>query len=63
MKKINKFNLIEENKCKLPCKCGWNITIGGIDNKDLLELKKWLKNYKKSPKLVKCLAQKRHNEK
>ena len=44
MNKIGKFNLIEENECDLNCDCGWNITIGGEDKKDLVKLKKLLKD-------------------
>jgi len=43
MKQIGKLNLIEENVCNLKCKCGWNITIGGTDKKDLRKLKKLIK--------------------
>ena len=43
MEKIGKFNLLDENVCELDCKCGWNITIGGKDKKDLKEIKKFLK--------------------
>ena len=43
MKKIGKFNLLSENICKLKCKCGWNITIGGKDNGDLIKIKKFLR--------------------
>lgn len=46
MKKLGKFNLIEENICKLKhCKCGWNITIGGKDIKDLKEIKRFIGSY------------------
>ena len=38
MRKIGKFNLIQYNLCRLPCKCGWNIQVGGKDEKDY----KWL---------------------
>ena len=44
MKKIGKFNLISESVCKLKgCNCGWNITIGGKDKKDLQDLKRYLR--------------------
>jgi len=47
MKKIGKFNLIQENKCDLPnCKCGWNIQIGGEDKEDLKKIKECLKKLK-----------------
>ena len=38
------MNIIDFNHCNLPkCKCGWNLTIGGTDEKELKELKKLLK--------------------
>ena len=40
--KIGRFNLLEENVCKLNCDCGWNIKIGGKDKKDLEKIKKSL---------------------
>lgn len=43
MKKIGRFNIIQETKCKLKCKCGWNITIGGKNKEDLKDIKKYLK--------------------
>jgi len=46
MKKIGKINLIYEDRCDLPCKCGWNIQIGGNDIKDLKKIKKFLKELK-----------------
>jgi hypothetical protein len=48
MKKIGKFNLIDENVCELKCGCGWNLFIGGKDVKDLEEIKKMLKELSKS---------------
>jgi len=45
LKKIGKFNLLSENECDLPCDCGWNITIGGYDKKDLKNIKEILKKY------------------
>lgn len=48
MKKLGRFNLLDENICTLKhCNCGWNITIGGEDKKDLEKLKKFLKHLKK----------------
>lgn len=46
MKKLGKFNLIEENICDITCKCGWNITIGGDNKKDLVKIKKLLRELK-----------------
>ena len=43
MKKLGKYNLLEENVCHLHCDCGWNITIGGKDKEDLANLKRYLK--------------------
>jgi len=43
MKKIGKFNSIDENECNLKCNCGWNITIGGECREDLKKLKKIIK--------------------
>ena len=44
MKKIGrKINIIEENVCELPCKCGWNLQIGGKDPNDLKRIKKVLR--------------------
>ena len=43
MKKLGKFNLIQEHICSLHCNCGWNIQIGGEDKKDLIKIKKFLK--------------------
>ena len=43
MKKIGKFNSIDENECNLKCNCGWNITIGGEYREDLKKLKKIIK--------------------
>ena len=43
MKKIGKFNLIDENECELKCNCGWNIMIGGKNKEDLKKLKKIIK--------------------
>jgi len=40
MKKLGKFNLIRECVCTEKCNCGWNITIGGKDKKDLKRIKK-----------------------
>lgn len=39
MKKIGRFNLIQEEICELSCNCGWHIKIGGEKNKDLKKLK------------------------
>ena len=48
MKKIGKFNLIQDNKpCTIHCKCGWNIHIGGTEEKDYKKLKKILKEWGK----------------
>ncbi len=47
IKKIGKFNLLEENICELDCECGWNLWIGGENIKDLKEIKKYLKCLKK----------------
>lgn len=49
MKKIGKFNLIEENKCKLDCDCGWNIQIGGKEKEDLKEIKSYLEKWENQP--------------
>jgi hypothetical protein len=46
MKKLGKYNLIGEHVCELPCKCGWNMTIGGENPKDLKKLKEYLKDNK-----------------
>ena len=44
--KLGRFNLIEENICDLDCNCGWNITIGGLEEEDLVTIKNFLKNLK-----------------
>ena len=44
---LGRFNIIDENVCMLNCNCGWNITVGGEDEKDLEKLKKFLKQLKK----------------
>ena len=39
------MKILEKNKCTLPtCNCGWNITIGGTDYKELEELLEFLNN-------------------
>lgn len=43
LKKIGKFNLINETICSLPCQCGWNIHIGGENKDDLIRLKSYLR--------------------
>lgn len=43
IKKIGKFNLLQESICKLKCDCGWNLHIGGKDKKDLKKIKDFLK--------------------
>ena len=48
MKKIGKFNLLEENICGLSCDCGWNITIGGENKKDLEDIKDFLKKFRQT---------------
>ena len=42
-KKIGNFNLLEQNVCNLDCDCGWNLCIGGENKKDLVKIKKYLK--------------------
>lgn len=44
MKKLGKFNLIDQNICHLNCNCGWNITIGGKDIADLKKIKEFIKS-------------------
>lgn len=48
IKKIGKFNLLEENICDLKCDCGWNLWISGEDIKDLKKIKDYLKKSKKT---------------
>ncbi len=46
IKKIGKFNLIKDNHpCTEPCDCGWNIQIGGKDEKDYKAIKIMLENW------------------
>ena len=42
IKKIGKFNLLDEDICELKYDCGWNISIGGADKKDLKKIKDFL---------------------
>ena len=45
MKKIGHFNLIQDNHpCNLPCDCGWNIQVGGKEERDYRKLKHFLEN-------------------
>jgi len=46
MKKAERIHVIEEHQCKLPCDCGWNITVGGTEKKDYQKLKKFIKSMK-----------------
>lgn len=46
IRKIGKFNLLEENICDLKCDCGWNLWIGGEDIKDLKKIKDFIKKLK-----------------
>lgn len=42
---MKKYIKLGENRCELPhCNCGWNIKIGGYQEEDLLELKKFINN-------------------
>ena len=45
MKKIGKFNLLDESICRLECNCGWSLQIAGKDEKDLTIIKKFLRTY------------------
>ena len=45
MKKIGRFNLIQDNQpCELECDCGWNIQVGGTKREDYFKIKKLLEN-------------------